>query len=285
MLELIRPRQWTKNLAVFAPLVFARHLFILPDLLRVAVAFCAFCLISGAAYILNDILDRNQDRLHPAKRFRPIASGRVAPRRAAGFAVVLAGIALAAGAAAGGGLASAVAGYLLLQVAYSAWLKHVPGVDVLALAAGFLVRVAAGGWVIGVEISPWILACTLNLAVFLGLAKRRHELFLLAGEAGGHRASLAHYTPRMLDRLLLFTAVTTVTAYGLYTVAEQTVRKFGSMHLAWTIPFVAAGVGRYLHLIHRRHLGGSPEWVLLTDGPLIAIVLLWFAAAAAIVYL
>jgi len=282
---LLRVRQWTKNLAVFAALVFARRLTDPASLAEVMEAFVAFCLASSAAYIVNDIRDRDADRLHPVKSRRPIAAGAVGVGEAWVLAAVLVAAAFAAAALSGVRLVASVAAYLALQAAYNLKLKHVPTLEVFALAAGFVIRVAAGAWILAVEVSPWLLLCTMNLALFLALAKRRHELIEMEDGAGAHRKVLDSYSPHLLDQMISIVAAATVVTYALYTLAEQTVRKFGSAHMIWTTPFVILGVFRYLYLIHQKKLGGSPEWVLLTDLPILATVVLWAATAAAIVYL
>ncbi len=282
---LLRIRQWTKNLAVFAALVFARRLTDPPSVVAVLEAFAAFCLASSAAYIVNDLRDREADRLHPVKSRRPIAAGAVGVGEAWGLAAALAVAAFGAATLGGVRLVVAVAAYLALQAAYNLKLKHVPTLEVFALAAGFVIRVAAGAWILAVEVSPWLLLCTMNLALFLALAKRRHELIEMEDGAGAHRKVLDSYSPHLLDQMISIVAAATVVTYALYTLAEQTVRKFGSSHMVWTTPFVILGVFRYLYLIHQKNLGGSPEWVLLTDGPILTTVVLWAATAAAIVYL
>ena len=282
---LLRPRQWTKNLAVFAALVFARRLTDFPSVVAVMEAFFAFCLASSAAYVFNDIRDREADRLHPLKAKRPIAAGAVGAGEGAVLAVVLAAAAFALSSLGGVRLVYSVAAYLVLQAAYNLKLKHVPTLEVFALASGFVIRVAAGAWVLAVEVSPWLLLCTMNLALFLALAKRRNELTEMEADAGAHRKVLESYSPHLLDQMISIVAAATVVTYALYTLSEQTLRKFGSAHMIWTTPFVIFGVFRYLYLIHQKKLGGSPEWVLLTDVPILATVVLWAVTAAAIVYL
>lgn len=282
---LVRPRQWTKNLTLFVGLLFARRMMDGPSVVLAVQAFVAFCLASSAAYVCNDILDREADRLHPHKANRPLASGAVSVGAAGFLAAILAMAALALGWLGGGRLAVALAAYLLLQAAYNLKLKHVPTLEVFVLAAGFVIRVATGAWILAVEVSPWLLLCTMNLALFLALAKRRNELTEMEADAGAHRKVLDSYSPHLLDQMISIVASATVVTYSLYTLAEQTVEKYGSTHMIWTTPFVIFGVFRYLYLIHQKQLGGSPEWVLLTDRPILATVVLWAAAAAAIVYL
>lgn len=284
-ISLIRPRQWTKNLTLFAGLLFSRRMMDGPSFVLVLQAFVAFCLASSAAYVFNDILDRAVDRLHPRKASRPLASGAIGPGEAGSLAAILAAASLALGWLGGERLAIALAAYLVLQTAYNLKLKHVPTLEVFVLASGFVIRVATGAWILAVEVSPWLLLCTMNLALFLALAKRRNELTEMEADAGAHRKVLDSYSPHLLDQMIAIAASATVVTYSLYTLADQTVGKYGSTHMIWTTPFVIFGVFRYLYLIHQRQLGGSPEWVLLTDKPILATVTLWAAAAAAIVYL
>ena len=281
----LRPRQWIKNLFLFAGLVFSRNLLNLPLLWTVLAAFGLFCLLSGSVYLINDVLDRGRDRRHPIKRLRPIASGRVPVNVALGVALALAFGSLALSfrlRPAFGGVASA---YFFLISAYSLWLKHYVIVDVMAIAMGFVLRAVAGAVVIDVPISPWLLICTVLVALFLALGKRRHELVLLEGEAGDHRGILREYSPYLLDQMIAVVTASTVVAYALYTVSGGTVQKFGTTRLSWTFPFVLYGVFRYLYLIHRRGSGGRPEEALLSDLPLLLDVLLWAVVTFLILYL
>ncbi len=240
LLAALRPHQWTKNLLVFAALVFARRFhgpgagaFIL---LSVA-GFAVFCAASSAAYLLNDVLDAEADRRHPLKRLRPVASGALAARRALGVGALLAAGAVAAGFSLGLPFGATVVAYLGLQVAYTLVLKHVVILDVLCIAASFVLRAGAGALVIGVEFSHWLLICAAFLALFLALAKRRHELVEVA-DASNHRRSLADYTPQMLDQMIAVVTASTLMGYALYTIDRETVAKFGTDNLKFTIPFV-----------------------------------------------
>jgi 4-hydroxybenzoate polyprenyltransferase len=279
----LRPKQWTKNAVVFAGLVFARKLGE-PELLgRTALAFALFCLVSGAVYLLNDLADLAQDRTHPLKRQRPLAAGLLAPWQARLAALVLLGTCLPLGLLLEARFGAALIAYAVLQGAYSLTLKHVVILDVLAIAAGFVLRAAAGAWVISVPLSPWLLVCTILLALFLGLAKRRHELVLLAGAAGQHRAVLRGYSEPLLHDLLSVVSSATIMAYALYTFSAENLPSNHAMML--TIPFVLYGIFRYLYLVHQSNQGGSPELVLLKDTPLLASIVLWALTAAAILYL
>ncbi len=279
----LRPHQWTKNLFVLAALAFSKHLFELDALLRAAFAFLVFCLLSGASYLINDLVDLEQDRLHPLKRNRPLASGALPLPLARIFAVLLTLGALAASFTLGGRFALAAAGYLGLNLAYSFLLKHVVILDVLEIAVGFVLRAVAGALAIQVVFSEWLLVCTTLIALFLALAKRRHELVTLQ-DAAGHRPILAEYSPYLLDQMIAVATASCLMAYAFYTLAPETIEKYRTDRLALTIPFVLYGIFRYLYLVHRKELGGSPSELLLTDRPLLAAVALWALAVVAIVY-
>jgi 4-hydroxybenzoate polyprenyltransferase len=280
----LRPHQWTKNLVVLAALVFSKHLFEPDAVLRAGLAFAIFCVLSGAVYLVNDLRDLEQDRLHPQKRSRPLASGEL-PVGVARVAVafLLAG-GLGASLALGPGFAAAGLFYVLLNLAYSFGLKNVVILDVLAISLGFVIRAVAGALAIDVRFSSWLLVCTILLALFLSLAKRRHELVSLDAAASEHRQILAEYSPYLLDQMISVVTASCVTAYAFYTMAPETVAKYETERLALTIPFVLYGIFRYLYLVHRRERGGSPTDILLTDRPLLAAVALWAVAVVVIVY-
>jgi 4-hydroxybenzoate polyprenyltransferase len=279
----LRPKQWTKNAVVFAALVFDHKLFDATRFLDTLGAFFCFCLASSAVYLINDLQDIESDRAHPRKRHRPIASGTVSSTIAwftvAGLLVVSLPLALWLRPE----FAAAVAGYLVLMVAYTFWLKHFVILDVFAISAGFVLRAAGGGLVLDVPISPWLYVCTVLLSLFLGFGKRRHELLLLDDAAGEHRRNLDEYSVELLDQLILISAAATVMAYSLYTFTSLSLPENHSMML--TIPFVMYAMFRYLFLIHRRDGGGSPEQLLLTDGPLLAGIASWGLLAVGILYL
>ena len=267
LLAALRPRQWTKNLALLAPLLFAQRA---RDPAAVGLALLgvlSFSLAASAVYLGNDLADRERDRLHPEKRHRPIASGAVSARAAAALGVGLAVLALALAFLLPPGFLGCVAGYFALQLAYTLRLKDVVVVDVFAVAAGFVLRVVAGAAAIRVPISNWLYLCTLLLALFLALAKRRAELSLLSGDAVRHRPILAEYSLALVDQLVAVTSATAVLAYGLYAVAADTVAKFHTDRLKYTVPLVIFGLFRYLYLVARRGEGGQPERVLLRDRP------------------
>ena len=279
----LRPRQWVKNLLVFAGVVFAQKLFT-PAVWAALGAFVIFCGLSGAIYLLNDVADREKDRRHPDKRHRPIASGALPPRVAVAVAGVLIVLGLAAAYRLSPSFALAAAGYVALLTAYSAWLKHVVIVDVLVVAIGFVLRAAAGALVVEAQISGWLLICTVLLALFLALGKRRHEV--LALEAGGvtHRPILVEYSAPFLDQTIAVVTASTVTAYALYTMSPETVAKFHTALLPLTLPFVLYGVFRYLYLLYHRHLGGNPSELFLGDRALLVNTLAWMAAVVLIIY-
>lgn len=275
--RLLRPLQWTKNLLVFAALLFARRYAETGEVALAAAMFASFCLASSALYALNDVVDREADRRHPRKRLRPVASGAVSPDSALLVAGALAVISVLVAWRVNLDSLRCVAGYLVLGAAYSLVLKRIVVMDVIVVAAGFVLRAAAGGLAIEVEISPWLLVCTMLLALFLAVAKRRSELRDAAVPAA-HRPVLGDYTPALLDQMIATTAACTLMAYVLYTFSEQTARKFPSGLMPLTAVFVIFGLFRYLHLIYRDHRGGEPEAVLLRDAPIRWTVLLYVAA-------
>ena len=284
LLVSLRPGQWSKNLLVFAALIFAVRLFDVPSVIAAGEAFAIFCALSGAVYLVNDVVDRDGDRRHPLKRHRPIAAGDVPVPTALGVAAALTAGSLAASWHLGWRFALIACAYLAISVLYSARLKHVVILDVLAISIGFVLRAAAGAMAIDVAISHWLLVCTILLALFISLAKRRHELVLLADGAADHRRILGEYTPYLLDQMIAVVAASTLLAYAFYTMSPETVEKFGTSWLSLTIPFPLYGIFRYLYLVHRRDGGGSPADLLFSDRPLLACVTLWAVAVAVIIY-
>lgn len=278
----MRPKQWTKNVLVFAALVFSDSLFELSAIVDVVIAFVCFCLASGAVYLLNDLRDRESDRRHPVKRFRPIASGQVAPEQATILAVVVALIALGIGSYLTPAFAAIIGGYMLLNIAYSMHLKHVVIVDVFVISAGFVLRAAGGAVVLAVPVSPWLYVCTVVLSLFVGFGKRRNELTVLAEDAGSHRRNLDEYSEPLLDQFIIVTAGATIMAYSLYTFVAPNLPENHLMMI--TIPMVLYGIFRYLFLVHQRQEGGAPEQLILTDRPLLGSVLLWGITSVVILY-
>jgi 4-hydroxybenzoate polyprenyltransferase len=280
----LRPQQWTKNLFVFGALVFAQRLGVWSDVVKAVVAFFVFCALSGSVYLVNDVFDREQDRQHPLKAQRPIASGAVSTGVALAVAVVLGAAALGVSSMLGVPFFATAAGYLTLLAAYSAFLKHIVILDVLTIAAGFVLRAVAGGAAIDVHVTQWLLLCTTLLALFLALSKRRHELVLLAGLATNHRPILEDYSPYLLDQMISVVTASTLIAYAFYTISPETTDKFGTSLLSLTIPFPLYGIFRYLYLVHRKDLGGSPAELLVEDRPLLICIALWALAVVLIIY-
>ncbi len=269
---------------VFAGLVFSYELPDAGSLVAAAGAFLVFCALSSASYVINDLADIEQDRQHPRKRLRPIASGALPVSAAWVTVAVLLTVSLPAAvllSSAGPFWAVALSYFAIVQL-YSYKLKHVVLLDVFAIAAGFVLRAVAGAVVINVQISPWLLLCTVLLSLFLALAKRRHEVVLLADGAAGHRRILDEYSKLFLDQMIAVVTSSTIVAYSLYTFSAGTLPDDRSMML--TIPFVPYGLFRYLYLIYQRNEGGSPETLLLKDRPLLLSILLWVLAAVAVLY-
>jgi 4-hydroxybenzoate polyprenyltransferase len=287
LLVAMRPKQWSKNLILFAAFLFTlneKWRPLSPEmwqyLARSAVAFAVFCLVSSGIYLINDLVDVEKDRAHPRKRHRPFASGALS--RSTGVVaacVVLAGSLAAAWLIRPGFFAIALA-YVVMQIAYSFSLKHMVILDVFVLAMGFVLRAVAGAVVISAAISPWLYIVTLLGALFLGLAKRRHELLMLEDDAGKHRSILDEYTPQLLDKMIGIVASATIMGYALYTFTSP---KLPPNHVMMaTIPLVMYGMFRYLYLVHRHDAGGSPEDVLFRDRPIIITVILWVVVSAGI---
>jgi 4-hydroxybenzoate polyprenyltransferase len=284
LLVSLRPDQWHKNLIVFAALIFAVKLLDPAALARATAAFLIFCAVSSVVYLINDVADRDQDRQHPVKRLRPIASGELSPGTALTFAAVLGAAALAIAFWLRPAFGVAAAAYLALFVVYTGSLKHIVVLDVMTIAIGFVLRAVAGGLVIDVHISNWLLVCTMLGALFLGLAKRRHEMTLLTEGAGGHRKILEEYDTYLLDQMIGVVAAATMVAYIIYCASPETRAYFGTEWMVLTTPFPIYGLFRYLYLVHRKAGGGNPSDLLLNDRPLLACVLLWGLTSVVIIY-
>jgi 4-hydroxybenzoate polyprenyltransferase len=284
LLKTMRPRQWPKNIFLFAALVFDKQFFILGPFLRTVAGFALFCLISSSVYIFNDLADIEADRQHPEKKKRPIPSGQL-PLSVAWIAgIVLLAAALGAGYWLSPIFAGLMAAYFLINLAYSKWLKHVPILDVLIISAGFVLRVGAGVSLIHVErFSPWLYVVMTLLSLFLGFGKRRAELSLLAHGAGSHRRVLEGYTIPLLDQYIMIVSGTTIVAYSLYTFSAPNVPANHTMML--TIPFVVYTIFRYLYLIHIEEKGGEPEEILLSDRPFQIALGLWALTVLIVFYL
>jgi 4-hydroxybenzoate polyprenyltransferase len=284
LLVSLRPEQWTKNLVIFAGLLFGGRLTDPPAVLRALGTFAIFCALSGTVYLINDVADRDADQRHPAKRMRPIASGQLPARTASLVGAVLGAAALAAALLINPMVALAAASYLTLLLMYSAALKHIVIVDALTIAGGFVLRAAAGALAVSVPISHWLLVCATLLALFLAFSKRRHELMLLGEGAMGHRRILEEYTPYLLDQMVSVVTASTLIAYAVYATSPETAERLGTPRLGLTIPFVLYGIFRYLYLVHQKRGGGSPATLLITDRPLLACVAFWALTVALILY-
>lgn len=280
----LRPSQWTKNLFVFAGLLFSLKLFDPRAIVTSLEAFTIFCALSGIVYLINDVLDRESDRRHPSKSSRPIAAGDLSVPLALGAAALIGAVALTAAFALSRQFGIVAAAYVGLQALYSTSLKHIVILDVLTIAIGFVLRAVAGAVVLGVMISHWLLVCMILLALFIALAKRRHELVLLADNASSHRPILGEYSAYLLDQMIAVVTASTLIAYIFYTISPETEQKFGTSWLGLTIPFPLYGIFRYLYLVHKRELGGSPADLLLNDRPLLACVTFWVLAVVLIIY-
>jgi 4-hydroxybenzoate polyprenyltransferase len=282
LIKTMRPKQWIKNIFVFAPLVFDKKLLELHYLGRTIAGFLLLCVVSGTVYIINDVADVAKDRQHPKKRKRPIASGQLGTGTAIGAAIVILLITLPLAFLLNpifGGIAS---GYLLMQLVYSFWLKHVAIIDVMIIAGGFILRVAAGVPLVNAaRFSPWLYVCMMLGSLLVGFGKRRHELTLLKENANAHRQSLEEYNLTLLDHAITVVTSSTLLAYALYTFSEGVPSNYAMM---LTIPFVLYAIFRYLYLIHVKGIGGEPEEIILTDRPLQVAILLWGLSVVIVLY-
>ena len=283
LLKTMRPKQWAKNVFIFTALVFDEKLFTPSPLLKTIAAFIFFCLASSAVYLINDLADIEKDRQHPIKRLRPLPSGQLKPSVAIAAAVLIPLVTLPLSFLLDLYFGFVVLVYLVTMIVYSFALKNIVILDVLTVAAGFVLRVAAGAIVVKVErFSPWLYICTTLIALFISVSRRRHELILLAENANEHRASLNEYSLPLLDEMISVVASATVIAYSLYTFSAPNLPPNHAMML--TIPFVLYGIFRYLYLIHVKSKGGTPEEIFLSDLPLITALGLWALAVIAILY-
>lgn len=289
IIRLMRPRQWPKNILIFGALLFTLgeywKLFtptMWQFLLVNAAAFVIFCALSGLIYIVNDIVDVEKDRAHPTKRNRPLASGALSVSVAISAAVVIGLVALPAAFLINQWFGLVSVTYVVLQLAYSFWLKHIVLIDVFAIAAGFVLRIVAGAVALSVPISAWLYVVATVASLFIGFGKRRAELELLQDEAANHRASLREYSLELLDQIIAVTIATTIMAYSLYTFSAENLPKNHAM--MFTIPYVLYAMFRYLYLVHIKHQGGSPEEILLRDKPMLFAVTLWALTVGAILW-
>lgn len=279
-----RPREWIKNVFVFAALFFSKNLFNVALVPRAGLAFGLYCMVAGGVYLMNDIKDRAADRRHPQKRARPIASGALSVAVAAPVAAILLLLAIGGAWLLHPTLGLIMVLYVLINVAYSYWLKRAVILDVFAIAAGFVLRVMAGAVVIGVVMSHWLLVCSMLLALFLGFSKRRCELVTLTQEASQHRHVLGEYDLPFLDVLIGIVTSAVIVGYTLYTISSETIARCLTDKLLLTVPIVLYGIFRYLYLVYHRNDGGNPAHALLTDVPLGLSILLWGLVSALILY-
>jgi len=283
VVQTMRPRQWIKNLVVFAALLFSRSLTDPDARLHAILGFLLFCATSGAVYIVNDLFDAERDRKHPAKARRPIASGALPTVPAMAAAAILLSFSLMAGFALSPPFGAILLIYAALNLVYSFWLKEVVIIDVMVIAAGFVLRAVGGGVVINVRISTWLIMCTILLSLFLAFCKRRQELETLE-DAHGHRSILKEYSVGFIDQMISVVTASTVVAYLFYTVSPEVEHRLGTGYLYLTVPFVLYGIFRYLYLVHQRGAGSSPTQALLTDRPLLVNVALWGITVIILLY-
>jgi 4-hydroxybenzoate polyprenyltransferase len=284
LLQSLRPAQWAKNVFVLAPLVFSGQLLNTDVTARALLAVAAFCCASSAVYLVNDLRDREEDRRHPLKRLRPIAAGTLPAPAALAAVLLLAGTAVGLAFWLGRPFALVLGAYLALNLLYTFWFKHMVILDVMSISFGFVLRVEAGAVVTAVEVSRWLLLCTIFLALFLAFSKRRHEITLLASQASGQRRVLDHYSPAFLDQMINVVTASSVVSYALYSVSPETVEKYHTQDLVWTIPLVLYGIFRYLYLMYQRPGERNPTEAILRDAPFLINMVLWGLAVVWIVY-
>ncbi len=284
-IRLVRPHHWIKNFFLFAPLIFSKNLLEWPLILLSVRAFISFCLVSGAIYALNDVLDAPHDRQHPFKKNRPIASGRVSPPHALLLAFTLLILSAVLAWELDGRFQLVLVTYFFINLLYSLKLKDVVIIDAMVVSLGFMLRVIAGAFVIDVVLSEWIIICTFFISLFLSFSKRRAEMsFQQASDVRDTRIVLRDYSIALVDQIILICAAGALISYGLYTLADRTVDIFGTDKLIYTTIFVAYGVFRYLYLIHKKQLGENPTLLVLTDVPLLANIVLWIGTCVLIIY-
>ena len=286
-LQLMRPGQWTKNLFLLAGLIFGQKLSDPVSVVTALVGFVGFCLLSSAVYVLNDVHDRKEDQFHPVKRMRPVAAGQISVGAALVFAIVLLAVGLIGAYRLDRGFFLVALVYVVLQMAYTAWLKHVVLLDVIVIGLGFVLRAVAGAVLVHVVISHWLVLCTFTLCLFLGFSKRRCELNVLAGNGGGdaagHRKTLAAYTPDLLNHMTTLTAGIAVVSFMLYATDKRTLDVFGTNYLVYTLPFVVYAIFRFALLVEHGRVDG-PTAVVLRDRPFQAAIVLWTMAVLAVIY-
>lgn len=281
----MRPEQWIKNLFVFTALLFSKNLFNPSKSIEALIGFVIFCMITGGIYLVNDLVDLEKDKLHPVKSQRPLASGKLKTDTAVVIIFLICCVGLFLAFYMGFFFGIIVLAYFLLNIGYSLCLKSIVIIDVISIAAGFLLRVLGGAVVISVTASQWLILCTILLALFLAFSKRRHELVLLEASASNHRKVLEHYSPYFLDQMIAVVSASTVICYALYTMSKDTAEKLGTSKLIYTVPFVLYGIFRYLYLVHQKEGGGSPTEIMFTDKPMIINVSLWVITSIVFIYI
>ena len=280
----MRFQQWIKNFFIFAALIFSANLFNTQDLLLTIVGFILFSIAVSGVYIFNDIIDLEKDKLHPLKSRRPLSFGKLSVKAASIASIILVLIGLLGAFVLKTEFGVVLSIYVIINVWYSYQLKGIVILDVMTIAAGFVLRVIGGAVLIGVPTSEWLIICMVLLSLFLGFSKRRHEILILENLANTHRSVLQHYNPYFLDQMIGIVTATTVMSYALYTISEETIHKFGTKHLIYTVPFVLYGIFRYLYLVHKKEEGGNPTKVALTDLPLLVNIVLWIVTVTIIIY-
>lgn len=280
----MRPEQWIKNFFVFTALLFSKNLLNLPKDIEAIIGFIIFCMITGCAYMINDLVDLEKDKLHPIKSRRPLASGNLKKGTAVKIIVLVCLASLFLAFYMNILFGVIVLAYFLLNIGYSIYLKNIVIIDVVSIAAGFVFRVLGGAVIISVIASHWLILCTILLSLFLGFSKRRHELLLLEDSATSHRSVLEHYSPYFLDQMIAVVTASTLISYALYTMSKDTIEKLGTSKLIYTIPFVLYGIFRYLYLVHQKEEGGSPTEIMFTDKPMIINICLWVISSIVFIY-
>lgn len=280
----MRPEQWIKNSFVFAALLFSQNLLNLSKDIKAIVGFIIFCMITSCAYMINDLIDLEKDKLHPTKSRRPLASGSLNKTTAVTIIVLLCFTGLFLAFYMNSLFGIIVLTYLLLNIGYSLYLKNIVILDVVTISAGFVLRVLGGAIIISVTASQWLVLCTILLSLFLGFSKRRHELVLLEDKASTHRKVLSYYNTYFLDQMIAVVTASTLICYALYTMSKDTIENLGTSKLIYTVPFVLYGVFRYLYLVHQKEEGGNPTEVIFTDKPMIINVILWVITSVIFIY-
>ena len=281
----MRPEQWIKNFFVFTALLFSKNLLNPSKGIEAIIGFTIFCMITGCAYMINDLVDLEKDKLHPVKSRRPLASGKLKKDTAVKIIVLVCLASLFFAFYINVFFGVVVLAYFLLNVGYSIYLTNIVIIDVLSIAAGFVLRVLGGAAIISVVASQWLILCTILLSLFLGFSKRRHELILLEGSATSHRKVLEHYSPYFLDQMIAVVTASTLICYALYTMSKDTVEKLGTSKLIYTIPFVLYGIFRYLYLVHQKEEGASPTEIMFADKPMIIDICLWVISSVVFIYI